>query len=85
MRVEVHLELPAGPRTVGHLLDTGQHLYFEYAPDFLSSGLELSPFKLPLAPGVHEAGIPEFQGLPGLFFDSLPDGLGAFADASPDA
>jgi serine/threonine-protein kinase HipA len=75
-RVEVRLELAAGPATVGHLLDTGQQVYFEYAPAFLASGLELSPFKLPLGPGVHEALVPEFHGLHGLFFDSLPDGWG---------
>lgn len=75
-RVEVRLELSAGAQTVGHLLDTGQHLYFEYTPAFIARGLELSPFKLPIAPGVHEAGVPEFHGLHGLFFDSLPDGWG---------
>jgi serine/threonine-protein kinase HipA len=75
-RVEVHLETPSGPRTVGHLLDADRRIHFEYAPAFLAAGLPLSPFKLPLRPGVFSDGFDEFYGLYGLFFDSLPDGWG---------
>jgi serine/threonine-protein kinase HipA len=75
-RVEVRLELPSGPRTVGHLLDADRRIHFEYAPEFVATGLPLSPFKLPLRTGVFSDGFPEFHGLYGLFFDSLPDGWG---------
>lgn len=75
-RVEVRLELPSGPRTVGHLLDADRRIHFQYAPEFLATGPPLSPFKLPLRIGVFSDGFPEFHGLYGLFFDSLPDGWG---------
>lgn len=75
-RLAVHLERQAGSAIVGHLLDLDRRIYFEYEPAFLRSGLELSPFKLPLRGGVFGDGVPEFLGLYGLFFDSLPDGWG---------
>jgi len=56
--------------------ETGGHIYFEYAPEFLQSGIDLSPFKLPLKPGVFEDEKRTFGGLFGLFNDSLPDGWG---------
>lgn len=76
MRVEVRLELVSGPTVVGHLLDADRRIYFEYAPEFTAKGLQLSPFKLPLRSGVAADGVAEFQGLYGLFYDSLPDGWG---------
>lgn len=76
IRVEVRLELPGGARTVGHLLDDDRRIHFEYAADFLGTGLQLSPFKLPLGTGVRSDGLPELHGLYGLFHDSLPDGWG---------
>lgn len=76
MDVRVELELGGRSRTVGRLLDAEQRIYFEYDRAFLATGLELSPFKLPLRPGVFDVGRPEFHGLPGLFYDSLPDGWG---------
>lgn len=74
--VEVHLDLEGRNHVVGRLLDSDRGIHFQYAPAFLDTGLELSPFKLPLAPGVSSVGIPEFHSLPGLFHDSLPDGWG---------
>jgi serine/threonine-protein kinase HipA len=74
--VEVRLSISTGSRVVGRLLDIDRQIHFEYNPAFLDSGLELSPFKLPLKPGVFDAGVPELHGLYGLFHDSLPDGWG---------
>ena len=52
---------------------------FEYDENFLRSGIELSPIKMPLSSVVYEfpalAGEP-FWGLPGLVTDSLPDDFG---------
>ena len=61
---------------VGLLHQDKQRIFFEYAPGFLKSGIELSPFKLPLKVGVFEEKAHVFDGLFGLFNDSLPDGWG---------
>jgi serine/threonine-protein kinase HipA len=61
---------------VGRLAYDNKTIYFEYDPTFLEHGIELSPYKLPLRSGVV---VPEdrvFEGLFGLFADSLPDGWG---------
>jgi serine/threonine-protein kinase HipA len=52
---------------------------FEYAADFLGSGIELAPLLMPLRAGAYAfPGLPErsFKGLPGLLADSLPDRFG---------
>ena len=52
---------------------------FEYDNDFIKSGIELSPIRMPLSRTVYEfpslAGEP-FYGMPGLVADSLPDRFG---------
>ena len=58
---------------VGRLAETAAGLAFEYDPGFIATGHELSPFNLPLRPGVQTRG---GQKLPGLFDDSLPDAWG---------
>ena len=62
--------------TVGQLAEAERRMYFEYNPDFLRRGLQLSPFKWPLRPGLIEHHDRSFGPLPGLFDDSLPDGWG---------
>ena len=52
---------------------------FEYAPDFLQSGIQLAPVTMPLDPKIYS--FPElpresFHGLPGMLADSLPDRFG---------
>ena len=61
---------------VGRLAERNRTILFEYDRDFLRSGIELSPFKLPLQPGVFEDKERVFDGLHGVFNDSLPDGWG---------
>ena len=62
--------------TIGRLAVKDREILFEYDSSFLSTRLELSPFKLPLRPGVVVGDPAVFDGLPGLFEDSLPDGWG---------
>ncbi|RUO26288.1 type II toxin-antitoxin system HipA family toxin [Aliidiomarina minuta] len=74
--IKVGLNFGAGAAPVGRLAVRGRDIYFEYDRDFINQGLEISPLHLPLAPGLQtfEPGL--FDGLPGVFNDSLPDGWG---------
>lgn len=76
MRLTVYLNHCGVRREVGLLSEENNRIFFEYSPEFISSGIELSPFKLPLGPGVFEETKRAFDGLFGLFNDSLPDGWG---------
>lgn len=52
---------------------------FEYNPSFLRSGIELSPIHMPLKQRVYAfpgLATESFNGLPGMFADSLPDKFG---------
>jgi len=61
---------------MGRLALKGRNIYFEYDASFLDTGIELSPFLLPLKPGVITCEDRLFDGLYGVFNDSLPDGWG---------
>lgn len=61
---------------VGRLAYENRTIYFEYDNEFLNTGIELSPYKIPLKAGVHTCDERLFDGLFGLFADSLPDGWG---------
>jgi serine/threonine-protein kinase HipA len=67
---------PGDSLLVGTLAEDRGRVYFEYSPQFLVTGLDLSPFRLPFEPGLFEQADREFGPLPGLFDDSLPDGWG---------
>jgi len=62
--------------TVGHLVPHNKQILFEYTPEFIKTGLELSPFYLPNKPNVFIERERVFGGLYGVFNDSLPDGWG---------
>lgn len=64
------------PIHVGRLALINRKIFFEYSSSFLELGLELSPFKLPLKAGVVACEDRVFDGLFGVFNDSLPDGWG---------
>lgn len=69
--------LDAGTRRkVGRLAMQGRRVLFEYDSAFIASGLQISPFHLPLRPGVQTGDPAIFDGLFGVFNDSLPDGWG---------
>ncbi len=66
-----------GKRSFAGILAEEKHrIFFEYSPEFIAQGIELSPFRLPLKSGVFEGPVQPFDGLFGLFNDSLPDGWG---------
>lgn len=49
---------------------------FEYSEEWLYNGFSISPFSLPLEKGVKIAKADPFDGIFGVFADSLPDGWG---------
>jgi len=62
---------------VGRLALTPENLCaFEYDSIYLKNGQSISPFYLPLQPGVFIARLDPFFGNFGVFNDSLPDGWG---------
>ncbi len=61
---------------VGRLATQDRRILFEYDPAFLSGGLLLSPFQLPARAGTVIGDPAIFDGLFGVFNDSLPDGWG---------
>ncbi len=61
---------------MGRLLLKNRQIFFEYDATFIKLGLQLSPFKLPLKGGVISSTDRTFEGLFGVFNDSLPDGWG---------
>lgn len=63
--------------SVGRLALTKEGLCaFEYSAEWLRSGFSISPFELPLRPGVFVARPHPFAGGFGVFDDCLPDGWG---------
>jgi serine/threonine-protein kinase HipA len=63
-------------RKVGRLALRQRQILFEYDPTFIGSGIEISPIELPLGTGVFTPPDRLFDGLYGVFNDSLPDGWG---------
>ncbi|WP_142783765.1 type II toxin-antitoxin system HipA family toxin [Changchengzhania lutea] len=64
---------------VGALVKTPEGIAFEYDPEFVKTGLGLSPINLPLEGKriyINEADWKETEGIPGLVYDSLPDKFG---------
>ena len=62
--------------TLGFLASDGKNTVFEYTSEAISKGIEFSPRHLPLSSKSFQ-GFPHHQlQLPGLFYDSLPDGWG---------
>lgn len=74
--IHVHYLKGTEKVAVGRLATKNRSIYFEYEAGFLKTGIELSPFRLPLKQGVVQCDDPLFNGLFGVFNDSLPDGWG---------
>lgn len=75
---EIKVALDFGKKriAVGRLAVRERKIYFEYERSFIERNLEISPIKLPLQPGLQSFENNLFEGLPGVFNDSLPDGWG---------
>ena len=75
-RLDVFLDWGDEKLPVGTLAERDRRIFFEYDAAFLDNPLPVSPFKLPVTDGLHEDEDLVFDGLFGLFHDSLPDGWG---------
>ena len=75
-RLSVSLLFHETPQKVGELVADGKKIYFKYEEQFLLSNLSISPFKLPANNIIVSANLIPFDGLFGVFNDSLPDGWG---------
>lgn len=75
-KLSVSLLLQGNTFEVGELVFSNQKIYFRYKIDFLNTGLNLSPIKLPFSEQIVSAEKQPFDGLFGVFNDSLPDSWG---------
>jgi serine/threonine-protein kinase HipA len=74
--IKVGLNFGTDTIPVGRLAMRDRKIYFEYDRAFIERGLDISPLRLPLKSGVTSFDSTLFEGLPGVFNDSLPDGWG---------
>ncbi|MDO5320127.1 MAG: type II toxin-antitoxin system HipA family toxin [bacterium] len=78
----VKLDVFLWGRHVGALApESGSSYVFQYDPAFVKTGIEISPFMLPLRTEMYhtarmELPLGAFWGLPGVFADALPDTFG---------
>ena len=72
-----YLKVFYNDKLVGTLAKTPDRLVaFEYDNEWLATGFSISPFSLPLQKKVYLPKFEPFEGLFGVFNDSLPDGWG---------
>lgn len=74
--VTVGLNFGDSLHSVGRLAIRDRQIYFEYDQSFIEDRLEISPLRLPCKPGLQRFNYNLFEGLPGVFNDSVPDGWG---------
>lgn len=64
-------------RIVGYLAEIEEgRIAFQYDDRWIKNGFSISPFSLPLSDRINISATKHFDGLFGVFFDSLPDGWG---------
>lgn len=74
--IHVEMEVHGVLWRVGDIARRDRVLYFAYDPGFRALGLELSPFLMRPGGNLYEGPRDLFDGLHGVFNDSLPDGWG---------
>lgn len=75
-KIIVSIQLNEEDIAVGELVSDAKNIYFKYYTDFIKRGLEISPIKLKLNNLINKADPFPFEGLYGVFSDSLPDSWG---------
>ncbi|MEI7977790.1 MAG: type II toxin-antitoxin system HipA family toxin [Bacteroidota bacterium] len=75
-KIFVSIQFNENEIELGELVSNDRNIYFKYYTDFISKGIEISPLKLKLNNEINKADAMPFNGLFGVFADSLPDGWG---------
>jgi serine/threonine-protein kinase HipA len=75
-KIKVSLDFGTSIVEVGMLVEQNQEIYFRFEPSFLESNLDISPFKLKKTTEILLSPRTPFDGLFGVFNDSIPDGWG---------
>ena len=74
--ITVSLDFGTQKIMVGRLAQTQGKIYFQYDEAFLQRELEISPLHLSCSKELYQFDTPMFEGLAGVFDDSLADGWG---------
>lgn len=74
--INVYIKFESDEILVGRLILDNRLVHFKYEDHFLSLGMNLSPLKLKYNNEIQVAAPDPFQGIFGVFDDSLPDGWG---------
>ena len=75
-RLHVQLDFGTQQRAVGELIQRGTEVLFRFDRSFLDNPLPISPIRLPVRDGTQIPNTSVFEGLFGVFADSLSDGWG---------
>lgn len=75
-KVKAFLNLDSTKIEIGEMVENQNKIYFKYHPDFIAKRMEISPFKMKLSNAILTPKENHFDGLFGVFSDSIPDGWG---------
>lgn len=75
-RVKVKFHIGEKRLDVGDLIQDGKEIHFKYHQSFINANLNISPIKLKFNTDIQTGNQALFDGLFGVFNDSLPDGWG---------
>jgi serine/threonine-protein kinase HipA len=75
-KIKVALDIEGQKYDVGTLAKDGRQIYFKYVDTFLGTNLSLSPIRLSFSNQIQKVNTDVFEGIFGVFWDSLPDGWG---------
>jgi serine/threonine-protein kinase HipA len=75
-RILIKIRFTGAPIEVGEIVLRERKVFFKYKDDFLAQKLSLSPFHLQQTVNIQRPETDIFDGLFGVFSDSLPDGWG---------
>lgn len=75
-KLDIYLHFTEPPIFVGQMVSNNGKIFFKYDTAFIERNLNISPFKMALSNAILSPGTSIFDGLFGVFNDSLPDGWG---------